>query len=324
MLSWPIIAILILVGLIAAKCFNHGQENGVQAINSPYHKLYTSITSRVTGAFVFIFLVYVAIYVLERSVREVISGISADYGIILSLLIGVLAFFIELIVGPIALGITLLLPALYMFLILSGLISCYVIWIMSSDKRKFEKIYTDGKIRNFMCDKEIFTMHEFLENLGGRKSSASDSAPKKAAFVMGKKFEEHFTTVKGDLRESSYNVYCMPLIAYDRLKEEIENFLRGVAAHNIIDITEKTTGFVSKAYFIQRALNDLVAAGNVTQIDIGSSLDKKQNKNKNKNKNKKQSESKKEDEEQSAEEKNYIYQHKHSQRQMVSREIEID
>jgi len=182
--------------------------------------------------------------------------------------------------------------------------------VMSNDRRKFNKIYTDGKIRNFMCDKEIFTMHEFLENLGGRKS------PERVGFAIKDRLDKHFVTVKGDLPKDTYDAYCMPLIAYDRLKEEIENFLRGVAAHNIIDITEKTTGFVLKAYFIQRALNDLVAAGNVTQIDIGSSLDKKQNK--------KQSESKKEDEEQSTEEKNYIYQHRHSQRQMVSREIEID
>jgi predicted transcriptional regulator len=102
--------------------------------------------------------------------------------------------------------------------------------------------------------------------------------------------------------EDGSTYYYMSQFDYNALKKLLENFLLGAGMHNIEHITENTTGYGSKAYFNQRALDDLVNQGIIIKVDIGYNPEKNMD----------------------ASQANYIYQHKQSQRPMKSTEMDID
>ena len=226
-----------------------------------------------------------------------VFGILADMAIFGSMGFGVFSLFLFCIM--------MCLLKVYIKHILTWLLAFYILHLRRSDRRKINKMYNDGAIKKFMCDKGVFTLSALLESLYKENTlSIKDrsEALGTASYVMENRFNEHFVTVKGDLPTLSYDTYCMPLADYSQLKEEILVFLHGAGVLDIVDITKRTTGFVAKAYFTQKALNDLVADGSVTKMEIGNTPEKGKNAGGTK----------------------HVYQHKDSQRPMKSTEIGVD
>ena len=175
---------------------------------------------------------------------------------------------------------------------------------ISEERQKFNEIYSENKIKGFIQNNDVFIKKHFFESLYEQKTflSADKSENlKKAAFLLKEKFNTIFTAIDVP-NDSSVDTYCVSLSAYANLKKEVEGFLMGAGMHDIEFITENTTGFVPKAYFMQRALNDLAEGGIIIKQDIGSDPNQKSNPEKIK----------------------YIYQHKQSQKPMKSIEIDID
>jgi len=172
-----------------------------------------------------------------------------------------------------------------------------------NDRRKFKKIFTDERIQRFTHGKDVFRLLQLFEGLLGVASITEETLRKISPFVnVNSMLARHFITIKGDLPESSYDSYCMPMGVYSQLKTELDEFLHGAGTHDIVGITKNTTGFVLKAYFVQKALNDLVASGRILRMEIGTAPGKEQHSG----------------------EVKYIYQHKNTQKPMKSREIKID
>ena len=269
MANWLIFAVLILIWCAVSGYSTYAQDS---IANSPYVKLFNSMPAKHSCTSTILPLVSTLIFgiAIVVIIISITRAIASDYGIVLS--------FFWVLIDSLAV-LTLAVAVLFLMkLCINSLLSSlpritsnllgyhYAMRAMSSDKQKFGKIYTDDEIRKFIHDKDVFALNELLKDLYKANSMMPENEPAEleiAAFVMKKRFDKHFITVKGDLPDSSYDAYCMSLGAYDNLKKELEDFLRGADAHDIDYITKNTTGISSRAYFIQKALYDLVDSGNI-------------------------------------------------------------
>jgi hypothetical protein len=230
-------------------------------------------------------------------VYTVIDAENSRFGLIVS----VIYWFVIVMIAVCVLTIVAM-PLAYPIGAVLGSLWCLIILIeISIDRQKFSKIYSENKISKFMQASEVFIMSQLLENLYEPKSALTSENKsrilEKVTFALKKKFNDLFTTI-----DVESNIYCTSLTVYAQLQKEIEDFMLGVGTHDIDFITENTTGFVVKAYFIQKVLNELADSGNIIKLEIGDDPEKKSK----------------------SDEKKYIYQHKQSQRPMKSTEIEID
>jgi hypothetical protein len=176
----------------------------------------------------------------------------------------------------------------------------------------FAGVYNDNKILNYQQANEVFTINKLLDSLYEPIPSLPSNKTlnmKKAAFHMTpllvKAFNNSQTLGCASLETTINKVadlYYMRLSVYDGLKKQLDEFLQNSGAHDIDFIIENTTGFILKAYFSRKALNDLGEAGVIIIKDIGKNPDD-------------QSESS---------ENTFIYQHKNSKRPMKSTEVDID
>ena len=249
-LNWPVIAALILIGCIA---YRYEMSVSKKIANSPYEKLANpaGMLEKYAGPLlVVVILIWAAII-----------AINSGFGVIGSFFYWFAAIFIVCVM--------LFLPICYTLLILRSLSCYYAMTVMSKDKQKIDKAYTDNKIKKFMHDKEIFKLKDLLEVYKSKSFMPENHSDEleKVNYLIKSRFDKYFTTTSGDLSDASYDTYCMPLDAYDKLKKEFADFLQDTGPLDIFYITEKTIGIVPKAYFAQKALNDLVDSKSVVKYD---------------------------------------------------------